>query len=355
MATPIPYKLKNGQTRYKITVYAGIDENGKQININKQGFKTKAEANRWEAFKRTEIATQGLPSDEANLGFTEAYKVWFEGYKSTVAESTYLMVSKLFENHLLPFFKNKKLPKINKLDCQRLINYLHKQMPATYKKKYTYFTRIMKEFGYPITHDLVFPKQEKTIKDKVIYTKEELNLFLDQCKKHHDPRVYPYFRLIAYTGVRKGEAGALMKDCVTDTTITIKRSLTRSADGSLTIGPPKNESSTRTITVDPETIEALRSIMTDDDLVFGKGFEPINQPRKWLRKICKEIDLEPITIHGLRHTHCSLLFEAGMTVKEVQDRLGHANPEMTLQVYTHVTQSQARNIPNKFVDFMSST
>ena len=57
---------------------------------------------------------------------------------------------------------------------------------------------------------------------------------------------------------------------------------------------------------------------------FGKPI-PGTLPRKWLQQIVKDSDMRPIKIHGFRHTHSSLCFEAGMTLKQVQYRLGHSD------------------------------
>lgn len=56
-----------------------------------------------------------------------------------------------------------------------------------------------------------------------------------------------------------------------------------------------------------------------------------------LNSIIHKHKLHKITKHGLRHTHASLLFEAGATIKEVQERLGHSDVQMTMNIYTHVT------------------
>lgn len=357
MSSPISYKLKNGQTRYKISVYGGIDDNGKQINFNKQGFKTKAQANRWAAMKRTEVAVQGLPSDEQNRSVNEVYEEWLEKYKTTVCEITCLKVKRLFANHFLPAVGNKNISKINKLDYQNIIDLMYEKTPGDFKKNFNYFKKMMIESGAKIPDGLVFPAAKKTIPKKVTYTKSELNTFLEATKKHRDRRCYPYFRLLAYSGLRKSEAGALMKDCVNyeEHTITVKRAFSRDEKNQPILSTPKNKSSNRTIAIDKETLQALKSIETDSDFIFGDDFNSTNAPRRWLHEVCKTIDLNPITIHGFRHTHCSLLFEAGATVKEVQNRLGHTNPEMTIQVYTHISNKQAKNIPDKFVSFMSST
>nr|WP_255512461.1 tyrosine-type recombinase/integrase [Kurthia sp. Dielmo] len=60
-----------------------------------------------------------------------------------------------------------------------------------------------------------------------------------------------------------------------------------------------------------------------------------------------------MTAHGLRHTHCSLLFEAGASIKEVQFRLGHRDVKTTLDIYTHVTKKAKSETINKFTNFLN--
>lgn len=62
-------------------------------------------------------------------------------------------------------------------------------------------------------------------------------------------------------------------------------------------------------------------------LIFSNELNEHMQPtktRKWIVHVQDKYKLGTITTHGLRHTHCSLLFEAGASLKEVQDRLGHS-------------------------------
>ncbi|RAP29984.1 hypothetical protein C2W64_02539 [Brevibacillus laterosporus] len=75
----------------------------------------------------------------------------------------------------------------------------------------------------------------------------------------------------------------------------------------------------------------------------------LNEKRK---KIIKKYNLHPITIHGLRHTHASLLFEANASIKEVQERLGHTDIKMTMNIYTHATKSVKEQTANKFLHFL---
>ena len=62
-------------------------------------------------------------------------------------------------------------------------------------------------------------------------------------------------------------------------------------------------------------------------------------------------EFEPITIHGLRHTHASLLFEAGATIKDVQV-VRNNDIQTTMNIYTHVTNAAKEKVAHLFDDFM---
>lgn len=62
--------------------------------------------------------------------------------------------------------------------------------------------------------------------------------------------------------------------------------------------------------------------------------------------------LPTITTHGLRHTYCSLLFEAGVGLKEVQVHLGHSDVQTTMFIYTHVTQKAKDEAILKYSNYL---
>lgn len=74
--------------------------------------------------------------------------------------------------------------------------------------------------------------------------------------------------------------------------------------------------------------------------------------RKWILHVQKKYNLKQISTHKLRHTHCSLLFEAGASLKEVQDRLGHSDVKTTMDIYTHVTKKAKDEAIQKFTKYM---
>nr|WP_307941999.1 tyrosine-type recombinase/integrase [Streptococcus uberis] len=60
-----------------------------------------------------------------------------------------------------------------------------------------------------------------------------------------------------------------------------------------------------------------------------------------------------MTPHGFRHTHASILFEAGIKSKVIQERLGHSKISMTLDLYTHLTRSQTDKVADQFAEFVA--
>ena len=61
---------------------------------------------------------------------------------------------------------------------------------------------------------------------------------------------------------------------------------------------------------------------------------------------------ESLTPHSLRHTHTSLLAEAGVSILEIMERLGHQDDEITKRVYLHITKSMKKEASQKFSDLM---
>ncbi|GLV46915.1 hypothetical protein TJA_00920 [Thermus sp. LT1-2-5] len=61
-----------------------------------------------------------------------------------------------------------------------------------------------------------------------------------------------------------------------------------------------------------------------------------------MRRICQRYGLPPLRVHDLRHTYGSLLLAHGAPLELVSERLGHANPNITLGVYRHLLEEERR-------------
>ncbi|WP_260468619.1 site-specific integrase [Streptococcus sanguinis] len=140
-------------------------------------------------------------------------------------------------------------------------------------------------------------------------------------------------------------------------TLDINKAVTRGFAGE-EIGSTKTAISKRLISLDPKTQKLLseyKKSSTGSDYIFGNELNkpiPSTLPRKWLLDIVKDSKVRPIKIHGFRHTHASLCFEAGMTLKQVQHRLGHSDLKTTMNIYTHITKQAKDDIGERFANYI---
>jgi integrase len=378
------YKKKNGTIAYMFKAYLGIDPvTGKKKYTTKRGFKSLQEAKK--AYNRlmVQVEENDVVTNSQRL-FSELADEWFEQYKNTVRESTYVAQKLAYKKHIFPLFGNLKISRISIPYCQKQVNHWY-----SYYKKYSNLIGLTSSvFKYALSLRLIRsnpmdavirPKRKKRIDEErysaPYYEKEELLEFLEIAKNYPDP-IYPIFRILAFTGLRKGELLALRwKDIDFEkSTLSVKQTLATCDKWEIKFQVPKTEKSLRTISIDSETLQVIKRWQLKQKEYFLKmGIKPTkdgeqllfvseeNKPlyldyvNHNLKIIINENNLKRITPHGFRHTHCSLLFESGASLKEVQVRLGHTDIKTTMDIYTHVTKKQTEETANRFADFMSST
>ena len=372
---------RDNKKYYMIKVYLGKDENGKRKETTRRGFKTRKEAVLCEAKIKTEIATNGLLNTEVTT-FKEMYELWYEGYQHTIKESTLLVNQHIF-NLLLDKLENMQLKKITLPFCQKVINDYSKQFSLAVLKKIKIYGSMILDYAVKMKviysnpmKDVLLPKKKVDVNSNdtdLYYTKDELNHFLKLVDSTNDIKLSAMFRVLAYTGIRKGELQALEWSDIdfTNNTININKTLSINSEHKITVQTPKSKSSIRCISIDEETKLILKRWKAKQrELFFSLGtrvkknqlcftnditndYLYLNFTNDKLSKICKKHKFKEIKIHGFRHTHCSLLFESGFTIQEVQDRLGHSDLKTTMSVYAHVTEKQRDNMADKFAKFMA--
>jgi integrase len=184
-----------------------------------------------------------------------------------------------------------------------------------------------------------------------VWTAEEMREFLDLIAGH---RLSPAFHLSSHTGMRRGELLGLRRaDIDLDAARLSVRQTIISVAYEVQTSDVKTGTGRRTVDLDPDTVTVLRRwkarqqeerlalgiARTRDDLVFchpdGRPIHPDVFSQVFDRAVARS-GLPIITLHDLRHTHATLLLKAGVPVKVVSERLGHANPAFTMSVYQHV-------------------
>lgn len=105
--------------------------------------------------------------------------------------------------------------------------------------------------------------------------------------------------------------------------------------------PTKNHSSVRKVQIDWQTVmqfsEMLRTVQKDLP-IFIQGSVYNSTVNSILERHCKKANVPVISIHGLRHTHASLLLFAGVSIASVARRLGHSSMTTTQKTYLHIIQ-----------------
>lgn len=236
------------------------------------------------------------------------------------------------------------------------------------------------------TQYVTLPKTAKTIEEleseeEIIkyLEKDELSVFLQTAKEKGLDKDYPVFLMLAYTGMRVGEMCALKwKDIDFEVgSVNITKTLDCHSGKALEykLTTPKTIASRRTISIDEVVLEELKkhkakqnivrmknkTTYLEKDFVFTKELENFGYPEvtktieRRMKRLLKKAKLNPgLTPHSLRHTHTSLLAEAGVSLPEIMERLGHKDDKVTRQVYMHTTKTMKKEASRKFSELMKS-
>lgn len=182
----------------------------------------------------------------------------------------------------------------------------------------------------------------------------ELVRFLEAC---HSSYYGIFYRLLAETGLRPGEACALTWPDVdlNEGTIRVNKAVTKGANGERVVRVPKTTRSRRVVYAPPALLEALRrhhgeqqSLNLDESgHVFvtpdGNPLAPWRHNRRDLKRVLVAAGVKPkgFGLYNLRHTFASTLNESGADFRATSDLMGHATVKMTQDAYTH-TDADAR-------------
>lgn len=387
MAVFKEYKKKDGTKAWQFQAYLGIDEvTGKEVRTTRRGFSSKKEAQQTLNSLVVDFEKNGLQKVKITL-FNEVYEMWFDSYKNTVKESTWIATERYFKLHILPVLGESRVDKIDMKACQKAVNKWAKDL-IVFKTVTQYATKVM---DYAINLELIaanpFAKVIRPVKTKEceepkikFYTLDELKTVFDyldskvmairngySIQKYYTEFDRMIFRLLSFSGLRVGEALCLTWSDIDlkANTLTVSKTLSKTKEG-YKVSTPKTKSSNRVISLDDKTIGLLkRWQLRQKEVLFSYGvtkpkvvFTDINgdymtrqDVYQRATRLASACGLHNIGTHGYRHTHASMLFESGVTMKEAQERLGHSSIEMTMDVYTHLTQKTKEKTAEKLAKY----
>ncbi|MFW3654578.1 tyrosine-type recombinase/integrase [Vagococcus fluvialis] len=389
MAVYKQYQKKDGSKAWLFQAYLGVDEvTGKEVRTTRRGFSSKKAAQLKLNELVLEFESNGLQKASATT-FKEVYLIWYDNYKNTVKESTSMTTERFFNQVILPMFGDIRLEKVDVKFCQKIVNkwaedYTSYRLLIGYTRKvFEYAVHIEVLKTSPFDKVIRPTKKEKKKVDKIkFYDLKELEVFLNHLEQkvnvakkrsliqhYYSEFDLALFRLMAFSGVRVGEALALNWSDIDyeNKTVTISKNLSQTKQGYV-VSTTKTNKSNRTISLDDKTLLTLKKWhLTQRKLLLHNGFNNnkmifVNAQNKFITRndiyqrstrIAEACNLHSIGCHGFRHTHASLLFESGANFKEVQERLGHTDISMTMNIYTHVTKKVQEETAQKFANYVN--
>lgn len=360
---------KNGAKVYRSSVYLGVDSiTGKKVKTSitgrtKKEVKTKAQqaqidfkANGSTVFKQTEITT-----------YKELTDLWLENYRMTVKRQSYLTTVNTIKNHILPTFGDMYLDKINIAVIQKWLNklakhYVNFSTVASINQRILQYAVVMQLIAFNPAREVIKPKRKKAKAKTVKYIPDDdLKTLLKHMEElANKDYMYYYdsvlYKLLLATGCRIGEVSALEWSDIDFVNATISIDKTYNI-ATKSVGTPKSEAGNRIISIDNKTVLMLKQYMNRQRLIFLEADLPVPNVvfatptavyiertcrQSTLDTRCKECNVTRFTFHAFRHTHASLLLNAGINYKELQHRLGHAKITTTLDIYSHLSKEKEK-------------
>ncbi|TPR53842.1 site-specific integrase [Metamycoplasma neophronis] len=292
------------------------------------------------------------------ITFYEYYENWIKIYKEGAVRKVTLKKYLLALTWVKKLAKNLKISEIDRICYQTLLN----EFAKTHERQTTMdFHRQLKsaildaiEEGY-IEKDPTWKVIIKGVNPKVKKIKYlnqyELHTLLKTLHLKDKPNMDWLILLIAKTGIRFSEAIALTPEDFDFAKQTLSINKTWDYKDSGTFQPTKNKSSVRKIQIDWMVVSQFSNLIKDlppDKPFFINKHIYNSTANEVLKRRCLEAKIPVISIHGLRHTHASLLLFAGVSVASVAKRLGHSSMSTTQKVYLHIIQE----LENKDIDLV---
>ena len=374
-------KKKNGTTVYRANVYLGVDQvTGKKAKTSVTG-RTRKEAKQKAKHAQDDFISNGCTVTKVVpvKNYKELADLWLDSYQLTVKPQTFLDTKRMLYNHLIPVFGTLKLTKLSVSYIQSFINDLSTQL-VHYAVVHSINRRVL-QYGVSLqllpfnpARDIILPTQPKrentAIKFIASDNLKDLLVHMEKLafRKYSYYLDYVLYSVLLATGCRFGEVVALEWSDIDleNGTISINKNYSRLLK---LIGTPKSKAGVRTISIDKKTVNMLRlyknrqrqlylqSGARASSVVFAtptREYQNLATRQEALDRRCAEISIPRFTFHAFRHTHASLLLNAGISYKELQYRLGHATLAMTMDIYSHLSTDKEKEAVSYFEKAMNS-
>lgn len=386
-------KLTKGKVgTWRIEIPNGKNSDGSYNRIRETFRGTREEAKLRQAEILIKLSRNEY-SINSNMSLRELYDKWFNTVERDLAPKTQDFYKRNHESYILPEIGNMPISKIQPTTVNDLLDVLRskpflkspnglsttaiRHVRSSLSACLSYAVDLKLLSYNPCSGVTIKGSKFRKIKKSEVWTPEQAKKFL---KFAESENYYMYFKTALETGMRPGEITAMRWIHINfnNNVFTVEEAIKQNDSRGLIVGDPKTSSSTRVITVREDYMKDLelhlekqnaekiiaRKEYDDKGLVFanpkGKVIN-LQQLRKVMRRVIErankddsdKIIIPQIPLYNLRHTHATLLLLAGVSPKVIQERLGHKDITVTLNIYSIVIgdlQKQAmRKIDGAFI------
>lgn len=330
------------------------DWTGKKHKKNKRGFKTKREAQQYEA----EFVKQARA--DMDMMLSSFVEVYLKDKEVELKQRTLRNKRYMFETHVIPYLGNKKMNEITASDI------LAWQKAVKDSKDYS--DAYLRMLQNQVTALFIHAQRIYYLKDNPckrvkkmgrsdnrslnFWTLEEYRKFIDTFDK--GSMHYLMFELLFWTGMREGELLALTKNDIDvgQMTLRINKTYFR-LHGEDVITTPKTDSSIRTIDLPKFLVDEVQEYWSKlykhpaDARLFPVVAEALQHI---MARHIKRAEVKKIRVHDLRHSHCAYLINQGVQPLIIKERLGHKDIKVTLNTYGHLYPSEQKRVANLLND-----
>lgn len=298
--------------------------------------------------------------DEINKDdlFCDYYEKWIKIYKEGAIRKVTLDKYKMTLRWLRKLIPDLKIKDLTRISYQELLNEyaLEHERQTTMDFHHQLKGSILDAVDEGLldrdpTRKAIIKGKTPSVKKVKYINQFELHTLLDTLELKNEISWEWMILLIAKTGIRFSEALALTPADFNFSRQSISVSKTWDYKGEVGFLPTKNQSSIRKVQIDWQTVIQFSQLIKDlpaDQPIFVKGKVYNSTVNGVLERYCKKAEVPVISIHGLRHTHASLLLFAGVSIASVARRLGHSSMNTTQKTYLHIIQE----LENRDVDLV---